>query len=61
MYNFFIPPQKGPQGLQKILTPSPIDQPYTAGLKITNPKKINILTKKTKSVHSYNVIKAEFS
>ena len=34
MYNFFIPPQAS---LQKILSPSPVDHPPTAGIKITNP------------------------
>ena len=34
MYNFFIPPQAV---LQKKLTPSPVDHPPTAGLKMTNP------------------------
>ena len=34
MYNLFIHPQAG---LQNILTPSPVDQPATAGLKMINP------------------------
>ena len=34
MQNFFIPPQAG---LQKILTPSPVDHPPTAGLRMADP------------------------